>query len=80
MPRACDGTCPLFVAVAGKDQIVDSRGAEKVFERVGTPPRDRTWRKLDNAWHTVLWDPDTPALVEELVRWVLKRSGPALER
>jgi len=70
---------PLFVAVAGKDRIVDNKATKRVFEHAATPPPAKTWRQLDDAYHTVCWDPDTPALVEELARFVLERVGSHLE-
>jgi len=62
---------PLFVAVAGKDRIVDNKATKKVFDRAATPPSGKTWLVLPDACHTVCWDPDTPKLVEELARFVL---------
>jgi alpha-beta hydrolase superfamily lysophospholipase len=77
-PRAAaEIRVPLFLAVAGKDQIVDNQATARFFERAATPPGDKTWRRLENAFHTVCWDPETPRLVEDLAQWVLKRSAGA---
>lgn len=74
-PRpAAEIKVPLFVGVAGKDQIINNAVAKQVYELAGTPKEEKTWRKWDEAYHTVCWDPMTPQVVEELARWVLKRS------
>lgn len=70
-------TQPLFVAVAGHDQVINNLLAERFFRAAGTPPREKTWRKWDPAYHTLLWDPVTPQVVQELTTWALKQGkGP----
>jgi lysophospholipase len=64
---------PLYVAVAGQDHIVDSKTTKRFFDRTATPPGEKTWHYLDKAYHTVCWDPDTPALIDDLARWVEAR-------
>jgi alpha-beta hydrolase superfamily lysophospholipase len=72
-PRAAaEIIMPLYVVVAGKDNVVDSKATKRVFDRAATPAAYKTLRSLDNASHTVCWDPDTPALIDELARWVLR--------
>jgi alpha-beta hydrolase superfamily lysophospholipase len=74
-PRAADNIkVPLFVCVAGKDKVIDNGTAREFFDRAATPEKDKTWLKLDRACHTVCWDPATPQMVDELVKWVLKRA------
>ena len=76
-PRAAvEIIMPLYVAAAGKDTVVDNKATRKVFDKAATPAAFKTWRSLDNASHTVCWDPDTPALIDELARWVLRVSQP----
>lgn len=65
---------PLFVCVAGADRVIDNARARRFFDRAATPAEDKTWRKLDGAYHTVCWDPATPELVSELARWILQRA------
>lgn len=71
---AAEIKAPLFVCVAGEDRIIDSDRARRFFDRAATPAEDKTWRKLDGAYHTVCWDPATPDLIAELSAWILKRS------
>jgi alpha-beta hydrolase superfamily lysophospholipase len=74
-PKAADEIkVPLFVCVAGEDRVVDNATARQFFDRAATPKADKTWRKLDAAYHTVCWDPTTPQMIDELVKWVLKRG------
>jgi alpha-beta hydrolase superfamily lysophospholipase len=62
---------PLYVCVGGKDRIVDSAATKRIFERITTPRTLKTWRRWDEAYHTLCWDPVTPELVEELANWAL---------
>jgi acylglycerol lipase len=74
-PRAADAIkVPLFVCVAENDRVIDNALARRFFDRAATPKEGKTWCKLDGAYHTVCWDPATPAFVDELVRWILKHS------
>jgi alpha-beta hydrolase superfamily lysophospholipase len=75
-PRAADGIkVPLFVCVGGKDQVIDNALARRFFDRAATPKENKTWRKVDGAYHTVCWDPATPELIAELVQWILEHSS-----
>jgi len=65
---------PLIIVVAGKDHIVDNKATKKVFERAATPPPTKTWRRLEDAYHTVCWDPETPALVDQLGCFALQAA------
>jgi alpha-beta hydrolase superfamily lysophospholipase len=65
---------PLFVCVAGEDRIIDNDRVRRFFDRAATPTEEKTWRKIDGAYHTVCWDPATPELIAELSAWILKRS------
>jgi alpha-beta hydrolase superfamily lysophospholipase len=62
---------PLWVCVGGKEQVVDPAAMKRVFERIGTAEKHKTWRQWDEAYHTLCWDPTTPQLVEELAKWAL---------
>jgi alpha-beta hydrolase superfamily lysophospholipase len=63
---------PLFVGVAGKDQIVNNKTVRQFFDRAATPKAGKTWRQWDAAYHTLCWDPVTPKMVEALADWALK--------
>ncbi|HTU19185.1 MAG TPA: alpha/beta fold hydrolase [Gemmataceae bacterium] len=63
---------PLFLCVAEKDQVIENAVVRRFFDRAATPKEDKTWRKLDGAYHTVCWDPATPALMDDLTQWILK--------
>jgi alpha-beta hydrolase superfamily lysophospholipase len=65
---------PLFIGVADKDQVIDNAVVRRFFDRAATPKDEKTWRKLDGAYHTVCWDPSTPALMADLTEWILKYS------
>ncbi|MGH7174721.1 MAG: alpha/beta hydrolase [Gemmataceae bacterium] len=65
---------PLFIRVAEKDQVIDNVLVRRFFDRAATPKENKNWRKLDGAYHTVCWDPATPAMMAELTEWILKLS------
>jgi alpha-beta hydrolase superfamily lysophospholipase len=65
---------PLFVCVAGNDRVIDNARVHRFFERAATPTQDKTWCKLDGAYHTICWDPATSEFVGELARWIRNRS------
>jgi alpha-beta hydrolase superfamily lysophospholipase len=65
---------PLFVCVGGKDQVIDNTLARRFFDRAATPKEDKTWRKVEGAYHTVCWDPSTPELVADLVQWMVQHA------
>jgi alpha-beta hydrolase superfamily lysophospholipase len=67
---------PLFVGVAGKDCVINTKIAREVYDRAGTAKADKTWRQWDDAYHTLCWDPLTPQVVEEFVSWVLRVPPP----
>jgi lysophospholipase len=71
---------PLFVGVGGKETIVDSSVTKRVYDRIATPKKDKTWRQWDEAYHTLCWDPLTPQLVEEVAKWALRRSVEGTEK
>jgi alpha-beta hydrolase superfamily lysophospholipase len=72
---AAEMTVPLYVVVAGKDRVVDNKATKKAFDRAATPTPEKVWRYYQDASHTVCWDPDTPAIIADLSRWVLQRAS-----
>jgi lysophospholipase len=61
---------PLFIGVAGKDEIVNNKTARSVLDAAATPPTAKTWRQWDDAKHTVCWDPLTPEIIADVTRWL----------
>jgi alpha-beta hydrolase superfamily lysophospholipase len=61
---------PLFMGVAGHDEIVSPKAAKAVFDLTATPRDAKTWRHWDGARHTLCWDPLTPSIVEEMTEWM----------
>ena len=71
-PRAAaEVKTPLYIAVGGKDRILDSHVTREVFEQAGTPKAQKTWRQWDEAFHTLCWDPLTPQVIEDVAQWAL---------
>jgi alpha-beta hydrolase superfamily lysophospholipase len=66
---------PVFVAVGGKDQIIDVAATKRVYARFATPNEQKTWLQWDDAYHTLCWDPVAPALFDEFARWALHIAG-----
>jgi alpha-beta hydrolase superfamily lysophospholipase len=71
---AAEVNFPLYVVVAGKDRVVDNKATRKVYDRTATPAPEKIWRSYQDASHTVCWDPDTPAIIGDLARWVLQKA------
>jgi alpha-beta hydrolase superfamily lysophospholipase len=63
---------PVYVAVAGEDHVVDNAASKAFYDELGTAKDDKLWHKWDGAYHTMSWDPVTPALMQEVAAWVLK--------
>jgi alpha-beta hydrolase superfamily lysophospholipase len=61
---------PLFIGVAGQEEIINPKVAKAVFDLAATPPEVKTWRQWDEARHTLCWDPLTPQIVEEVTKWL----------
>ncbi len=66
---------PLYIVVGGKDRVVDNKATKKVFDHAAMPGPEKTWRSYPDASHTVCWDPDTPAIIDGLARWVLQKAS-----
>lgn len=72
---AAEVNLPLYMVVAGKDHVVDTKATKKVFERAATPAPEKIWRSYADASHTVCWDPDTPVIIDGLSQWVLQKAS-----
>ena len=64
---------PLIMCMAGEDRIIDAETAKRVFDRAGTSKGQKTWKKWDNACHTLCWDPVTPELIDYLAEWATQQ-------
>lgn len=69
-PRAAgELKMPLFVGVAGQDQVIDASAARRVYDSAGTT--HKTWQRWEKAYHTLSWDPATAQVIEDVVAWSL---------
>ncbi|MEE8141461.1 MAG: alpha/beta hydrolase, partial [Planctomycetota bacterium] len=64
---------PLFVGVAGHDQIVSNPKAHQVYQAVSTPPSQKCYKEWQVVHHTLFWDPETPAVVSDLTDWLVEQ-------
>lgn len=48
---------PFFVAVGGRERIVDPTGPEEFFRRAGTAAKDKVFKKYETAQHALLAEP-----------------------
>jgi alpha-beta hydrolase superfamily lysophospholipase len=61
---------PLYLGIAGKDEILNSKVAKMVFDQAATPGDAKKWKQWDEARHTLCWDPLTPQIIEDVVNWL----------
>ncbi len=64
---------PLFIGVAGKEEIINPKTAQAVFDLAATPAEAKTWRQWDDARHTLCWDPLTPTIIEDVATWLREK-------
>jgi len=62
---------PLLVIQGGKDNVVSHKDCVK-FERLAAS-RDKQLKIYPGMYHTTLWDPETPKVLQALGDWILKR-------
>jgi acylglycerol lipase len=62
---------PVLVCVGGQERVVDPVATKRVYDRLGTPVAQKTWRQWDEACHTLCWDSATPEIIEALAKWTL---------
>ncbi|MBX9695272.1 MAG: lysophospholipase [Cyanobacteria bacterium] len=60
--------CPLLLATAGVDRIVDNRVTERFIERVSAP--DKRILHYPNAWHDMIFEPVIDELTAEVHDWI----------
>ncbi len=76
--------CPMLMATAGVEKIVDNRISEQMFQKLSAPGKKRL--RFDNAWHDLMFDPCLDELVCEVISWLdslcikspARRETPAL--
>ncbi|MBN1632406.1 MAG: alpha/beta fold hydrolase [Thermoleophilia bacterium] len=61
---------PTLIIQGGHDDLLHPAAAHRLFGAIGVP--DRELIVLDDAWHTLPWDPATPMLVEAMIRWLAR--------
>lgn len=64
---------PLYMSVAGKEEIVNPKTMKLVFDKAGTPAGQKVWKEWDEARHTMCWDPLTPQIFADVTNWVLAK-------
>jgi alpha-beta hydrolase superfamily lysophospholipase len=64
---------PLLVLLGGRDYVARRSGTSAFLRRV--PAREQRIVTFPQAYHCLLRDPDTPAVVRVLGAWLAARSG-----
>ncbi|MBZ0184650.1 MAG: lysophospholipase [Candidatus Obscuribacterales bacterium] len=59
--------CPLFMATAGIETIVDNQQSEKFFENLDCPSKTRL--VMEQSWHDLMFEEELPALIDALCQW-----------
>lgn len=62
-------TVPVFVALAGKERIVDNGRVRRFFDQLGSPEKQLI--EYPEAAHTLEFEPDPSKYFADLVRWSL---------
>lgn len=60
--------CPVFMATAGIEKIVDNNASQKIFEDIQAPTK--THAVLKDSWHDLMFDPDLDELVTTVHDWL----------
>lgn len=60
--------CPVFMATAGIEKIVDNNASQKIFDGIQAP--SKTHIKLKDSWHDLMFDPDIDQLVATVYDWL----------
>lgn len=67
--------CPVFMATAGIEKIVDNAASQNVFENLKAPAKKHL--HLADSWHDLMFDPTLDGLVADVCDWL--DSSVALE-
>ncbi len=62
--------CPVFMATAGIEKIVDNNASQKVFDGIQSPSKTRII--LKDSWHDLMFDPDIDQLLATVSEWLAK--------
>jgi alpha-beta hydrolase superfamily lysophospholipase len=63
---------PTLIIQGGKDPILSSKAPHILFEHLLV--RDKELMIYRNVHHTLLWDPETPQILEDVAEWIIKHS------
>lgn len=64
---------PTFLALAGRDRIIDNAATGRWFDRLAA--LDRTLKIYPDACHTLEFEPDPQPIFDDLAAWLLARCG-----
>jgi alpha-beta hydrolase superfamily lysophospholipase len=67
-PQAKLIKCPVLIATAGRDKIVDNQAISTVFDMLSVPHKKR--RHFVDAYHDMMFDPVIDDLTNEVVNWI----------
>lgn len=65
-------TVPTLVCHGRKDPLIDPEGSRLLYRLLGS--KDKSLCFYDDVPHTLLWDPETPHLLEDTAKWILLRG------
>jgi alpha-beta hydrolase superfamily lysophospholipase len=60
--------CPMFMATAGIEKIVDNNVSQKIFEATRAPAKQHI--SLKESWHDLMFDPEVDELVITVSTWL----------
>jgi alpha-beta hydrolase superfamily lysophospholipase len=64
---------PTYLALAGRDRIIDNEATRRWFDRVAA--RERMLQLYPEAHHTLEFEPEPQPIFEDLAAWLLARCG-----
>jgi alpha-beta hydrolase superfamily lysophospholipase len=64
---------PTYLALAGRDRIIDNESSRRWFDRVASP--ERTLKVYPEAQHTLEFEPEPQPIFDDLAAWLLARCG-----
>ena len=59
--------CPLFMATAGLDRIVDNNVSQSYYERLNCLAKRKI--RFENSFHDLVFEPVADDLIKEIMRW-----------
>jgi alpha-beta hydrolase superfamily lysophospholipase len=62
---------PILAFIGGRDKVVTRQSVLDLPRYAGGPVEVR---EIPEAWHTLLWDPETPRMLDEIGDWINGRS------